>query len=129
MPLLQFDVIEGRKPEVIKTILDVAHNVVLEAFGVPERDRYQLVNEHKPSNMVFLDTGLGFERSTQFILLRVFTSPRSDEQKQLFMKRLAEELEKHCGIRGEDLMISFISNQKGDWSFGFGEAQYTTGTL
>lgn len=129
MPLLQFDVVEGRGSEAIRKILDVAHSVVLEAFGVPERDRYQLVYEHKPHNMVFWDTGLGFERSSQFIMLRVFTSPRSDEQKQQFMRRMADELSTQCGIAGEDLMISFISNQKGDWSFGLGEAQYMTGTL
>lgn len=129
MPLLQFDIIEGRSEEEVKTLLDTAHKVVLEAFSVPERDRYQIVHENKAWQMVFQDTGLGFERSEKFVMLRVFTSPRSDEQKQFFMKRLAEELRTTCGIEGNDLMISFISNNKGDWSFGYGEAQYMTGTL
>ncbi|GAA0495276.1 MULTISPECIES: tautomerase family protein [Tatumella] len=129
MPLLQFDIIEGRSEEEVKTLLDTAHKVVLEAFSVPERDRYQIVHENKAWQMVFQDTGLGFERSEKFVMLRVFTSPRSDEQKQFFMKRLAEELRTVCGIEGNDLMISFISNNKGDWSFGYGEAQYMTGTL
>ena len=129
MPLLQFDIIEGRSEEEVKTLLDTAHKVVLEAFSVPERDRYQIVHENKAWQMVFQDTGLGFERTEKFVMLRVFTSPRSDEQKQFFMKRLAEELHTVCGIEGNDLMISFISNNKGDWSFGYGEAQYMTGTL
>lgn len=129
MPLLQFDIIEGRSEEEVKTLLDTAHKVVLEAFSVPDRDRYQIVHENKAWQMVFQDTGLGFERSEKFVMLRVFTSPRSDEQKQFFMKRLAEELRTVCGIEGNDLMISFISNNKGDWSFGYGEAQYMTGTL
>lgn len=129
MPLLQFDVIEGRSEAEVKKLLDVAHEVVLESFRVPVRDRYQIVHENKAYQMHFLDTGLGFERSNKFVMLRVFTSPRTDEQKQFFMKRLAEELQKHCGIEGNDLMISFISNNKGDWSFGYGEAQYMTGTL
>ncbi|MBS0911084.1 tautomerase family protein [Tatumella sp. JGM118] len=129
MPLLQFDIIEGRSEEEVKTLLDTTHKVVLEAFSVPERDRYQIVHENKAWQMVFQDTGLGFERSEKFVMLRVFTSPRSDEQKQFFMKRLAEELRSVCGIEGNDLMISFISNNKGDWSFGYGEAQYMTGTL
>lgn len=129
MPLLQFDVIEGRSEAEVKKLLDVAHDVVLESFKVPVRDRYQIVHENKAYQMHFLDTGLGFERTNKFVMLRVFTSPRSDEQKQYFMKRLAEELKEKCGIEGNDLMISFISNNKGDWSFGFGEAQYMTGTL
>ena len=129
MPLLQFDMIEGRSENEIQTLLDTAHQVVLDAFKVPERDRYQIVQENKARNMVFQDTGLGCSRTEKFVMVRVFTSPRSDEQKQYFMKRLAEEFQRVCGIEGNDLMISFISNNKGDWSFGYGEAQYMTGTL
>lgn len=129
MPLLQFDVIEGRSEQEIQTLLDTAHKVVLEAFHVPERDRYQIIRENKPYQMVFQDTGLGFERSNNLVLLRVFTSPRPQDQKLLFMRRLAEELEKQCGIAGNDLMITFITNESSDWSFAFGEAQYVTGAL
>nr|VUD34286.1 4-oxalocrotonate tautomerase [Raoultella sp. NCTC 9187] len=37
MPLLTFDVIEGRSEDEIKTLLDAAHRAVLHAFKVPER--------------------------------------------------------------------------------------------
>ncbi|WP_435236069.1 tautomerase family protein [Psychromonas sp. PT13] len=129
MPLLQFDIIEGRTDEELKEVLDTAHAVVLDVFKVPVRDRYQIVNEKKPNHMVFEDTGLGFSRTKDLIMLRVFTSPRPEEQKVLFMKELAAALEEKCGIKGNDLMISFFSNTRNDWSFGFGEAQYYTGTL
>lgn len=129
MPLLQFDMIEGRSQSEIKTLLDTAHEVVLESFHVPERDRYQLVRENKPYQMIFQDTGLGFERSDNFVLLRVFTSPRPPEQKEKFLKLLAEKFHERCGIEGKDLMVTFINNDRSDWSFGFGEAQYVTGAL
>ncbi|KFZ39105.1 tautomerase [Shewanella mangrovi] len=129
MPLLVFDVVEGQNVSDLRRMLDCAHQVVLEVFQVPERDRYQIVNEHKAGLMVIEDTGLGFERSRQTTVLRVFTSPRPQEQKHLFMQRLAAELNEQCGIRGEDLMISFFSNEREDWSFGMGEAQYATGKL
>lgn len=129
MPLLQFDVIEGRSQSDLNLLLDTAHRVVLKAFGVPERDRYQIVHENKSGRMVFQDTGLGFKRTDNLVMVRVYTSPRSDEQKQLFMKLLAEALQIHCGIEGYDLMITFITNEKGDWSFGYGETQYVTGSL
>ncbi len=79
--------------------------------------------------MVFQDTGLGFERSDRLVMVRVFTSPRSEEQKTCFMAELARELAEHCGVEGKDLMISFITNAPGDWSFADGEAQYLTGKL
>lgn len=129
MPLLQFDIIEGRTDEQVKKILDTAHKVVLDIFKVPVRDRYQIVNEKKAKHMIFEDTGLGFSRSENLIMLRVFTSPRAEEQKILFMKTLADALKEECGIEGNDLMIAFFANTRDDWSFGFGEAQYYTGTL
>ena len=129
MPLLQFDVIQGRSESELKTLLDAAHRAVLAAFKVPARDRYQIVHENKPYQMVFEDTGLGLTRTDNLVMVRVFTSPRSDEQKQFFMAELCRELQKSCGISPADVMISFITNSKGDWSFGNGVAQYMTGEL
>lgn len=129
MPLLTFDVIEGRSEDEIKTLLDAAHRAVLHAFKVPERDRYQIVHENKPHHMVIEDTGLGLTRSQKMVVVRVYTSPRSEEQKQLFYPTLLAELQEHCGLSPDDLMVSVLSNQKGDWSFGRGVAQYLTGEL
>lgn len=129
MPLLQFDVIQGRSESEMRTLLDAAHRAVLAAFKVPTRDRYQIVHENKAYQMVFEDTGLGFSRSDNLVMVRVYTSPRSAEQKQHFMAELARELRESSGVEGKDLMISFITNEKGDWSFADGEAQYLTGRL
>lgn len=129
MPLLQFDVIQGRSESELKTLLDAAHRAVLKAFNVPQRDRYQIVHENKRYQMVFEDTGLGLQRTDNLVMVRVFTSPRSDEQKHYFMAELAREFKESCGIEGSDLMITFITNDKGDWSFGNGVAQYITGDL
>ncbi len=81
MPLLTFDVIQGRSESEIRTLLDAAHRAVLTAFKVPARDRYQIVHENKRYQMVFQDTGLGFERTDNLVMVRVYTSPRSEEQK------------------------------------------------
>lgn len=93
MPLLYFDIIEGRTKCELKALLDTAHNVVLEVFNVPDGDRYQIITEHKKHLIHFEDTGLGFKRTDRLVMLRVFTSPRSQEQKLVFMHRLSEELE------------------------------------
>ncbi|CAI0925804.1 tautomerase family protein [Serratia entomophila] len=129
MPLLTFDVIEGRSPAELKTLLDAAHRAVLSAFEVPERDRYQIVHENKAHQMVIEDTGLNLTRSRNLVVVRVFTSPRSEQQKQRFYAELCRELQESCGIEGGDLMVSIVTNAKGDWSFGNGVAQYLTGEL
>ncbi len=129
MPLIQFHVIEGRPETEIKAMLDVGHEAVLEAFGVPEGDRYQIVTPHKPGHMVLLDTGIGFKRGPSPILVQVFSSPRTDEMKEKFYDILSTKLEKAIGLDPKDLMVSIMSNTKADWSFGFGQAQFLTGEL
>jgi len=129
MPLLMFDVLEGRSETETQTMLDAAHRAVLTAFKVPARDRYQIVHENKPYQMVIQDTGLRIERTEKIVVLRVFTSPRSPAQKALFLTELCRELHEHCGILPSDVMVSFINNDRSDWSFGNGVAQYLTGEL
>lgn len=129
MPLIKVDLIKGRKPEEIKEILDVAHEVVLEAFQVPEGDRYQVVTQHEPYEMIMEDTGLGFERSENVILFTVISTQRTDKMKKEFYRLLTERLERHCHIEPRDVMVSIVTNGAGEWSFGFGKAQFLTGEL
>ncbi|AMH00735.1 tautomerase family protein [Serratia liquefaciens] len=129
MPLLIFDVIEGRSDAQLQTLLDAAHRAVLSAFEVPVRDRYQIVHENKAKHMVIEDTGLNLTRTRDLVVVRVITSPRPEEQKQKFYAELSRELKESCGIEGSDLMVSITTNSKGDWSFGNGVAQYLTGDL
>ncbi|HCV67681.1 tautomerase family protein [Serratia proteamaculans] len=129
MPLLIFEVIEGRSEAELKTLLDAAHRAVLSAFEVPSRDRYQIVHENKAQHMVIEDTGLNLTRTRDLVVVRVITSPRAEEQKQRFYADLSRELKESCGIEGSDLMVSITTNSKGDWSFGNGVAQYLTGDL
>ncbi|AHA28845.1 tautomerase family protein [Exiguobacterium sp. MH3] len=129
MPLLRFDVIEGRSEEELKTLLDTAHDAMVEAFDVPERDRYQIVHTHKAHEMIIQDTGLGFERSKDIVLISVTSKTRTEEKKQRLYQLLAERLQANCGLAPTDLMVSIVENDAADWSFGLGEAQFLTGKL
>lgn len=129
MPLLRFDLIEGRSEDEIRTLLDAAHAAVLEAFGVPPGDRYQIVSEHKPGRMVVEDTGLGIPRTRDVVVVQVVTRPRGREEKQAFYRLLTRKLEAACGIAPADVMVSCVENTDEDWSFGHGRAQFLTGDL
>ncbi len=129
MPLIRIDVTEGRSDAEIKTLMDTVQDCVLEAFKVPVRDRYQIVTEHKPGRMILLDTGLGFERTDQAIVIQVFTSPRTTVNKTKFYQLLADKLETNCGLNPKELLVSVMTNTDVDWSFGFGKTQYLTGEL
>jgi hypothetical protein len=129
MPLLSFDLIQGRSEDQIKRILDVTHEVMVNAFNVPKRDRYQIVREHALSQMIVDDTGLGIARTPNILVLQVTTRPRSRTMKQNFYRSLVEKLEVACGIAPSDVVVTFVTNTDEDWSFGLGRAQFLTGEL
>ena len=129
MPLLRFDLIEGRTDAELRVLLDAAHRAMLAAFKVPERDRYQIVSEHKPSRMIVEDTGLDIPRTKNVMVVTVITRPRGKKAKQKFYKLLVDELQKSCGIAPADVMVSLVENSDEDWSFGYGRAQFLTGEL
>ncbi|MFT9025310.1 tautomerase family protein [Acetobacter indonesiensis] len=130
MPLLHFHIIKGsRSATEIRSLLDSAHQAMLQAFKVPERDRYQLVSEHDQTHMIIEDTGLNIPRTDKVLLLQVVSRPRSKEQIAEFYKLLAENLEQDCGLAASDLMVSIVPNSDEHWSFGLGRAQFLTGDL
>jgi hypothetical protein len=63
------------------------------------------------------------------VFLQVTSRPRAPEQRQEFYRLLVEELEKSCGIKPSDVVVSLVTNSDADWSFGHGRAQFLTGEL
>jgi malonate semialdehyde decarboxylase len=129
MPLLKFDIIQGRNDEQLKALLDVAHQAMVQAFEVPASDRYQCVTQHGPEELVLQDTGLGYTRSADVVLLTVISRPRPEPQKTTFYRLLTQQLQADCGLSPDDLIVSLVENADADWSFGRGRAQFLTGEL
>ena len=104
MPLLYVDLIEGRSPAEIRTLLDAIHDAVVEAFGVPPRDRYQLVRTDPSHEIVVWDTGLGIERSAALVVVHMVSRRRSPEMKQRFYELVAANLAARCALYSADLV-------------------------
>lgn len=129
MPLVSIDVASGRNPSELTRLLDSVHRAIVEAFSVPESDRYQILREHDPSHLVAMDTGLGLQRTDRLTIVQVTSRPRTADAKQAFFRLLAEKLEQNCGIPPSDVIVAIVANQDEDWSFGLGRAQFLTGEL
>jgi phenylpyruvate tautomerase PptA (4-oxalocrotonate tautomerase family) len=129
MPLLYIDLIEGRTPAEVKALLDATHDAVIDAFGVPPSDRYQVVHTHPAHEIVAWDTGLGIDRSSRLVVVHVVSRRRTREMKEKFYALLASNLADRCGVDAADLLVSITENGNEDWSFGHGRAQFLTGEL
>lgn len=129
MPLIRVDTFKNYSDEQLKTALDIIHQAAVNCFQIPDRDRYQIITQHAPNEMVLLDTNLGFTRSKDAIVIQVFSRKRSKEAKLNFYRQVATELTQALQIKGSEILISLVENEDADWSFGWGEAQFVSGKL
>jgi phenylpyruvate tautomerase PptA (4-oxalocrotonate tautomerase family) len=129
MPLVRIDVNQGRTAGELRQLADTVHQVMLDEFAAPEGDRYQVITEHPPGQIIAEDTGLGFKRTRDVTVVQVFQQGRSEEQKRAMYRSLARLLEERCGIAPTDLIVSVVANERSDWSFGLGRAQFIDGDL
>ena len=130
MPLINIDIFNTWSPEEVKILMHSVHRAVLSSFGVPERDRYQIVRRHAADEMDIEDTGLGFEREIgREVVIQVVSRKRTEESKVAFYHTVAENLQADLGLDSKNLLISIVENGDADWSFGFGQAQFLTGDL
>lgn len=129
MPLLRIDIIKGRSKEEFSNLLNVLQECVVDAFDIPQRDRFQIVAEHKSEQMIIQDIGLGFERTDNVVVIQMTTTPRTLASRKLFYGLTAKRLYKECSIAPSDLIINIIAVSESNWSFGNGEAQFLNGSI
>jgi len=129
MPLVRIDLIRGREPGEVAAVADAVHEAIVEVYGIPVRDRFQVVTQHDAGAIIAQDAGLGFDRSEGVVMIQIFTQRgRSTQKKQDLYARISERLA-DVGVDGADVFIGYVENGPQDWSFGFGAAQYLNGEL
>ncbi|ROQ38494.1 tautomerase-like protein [Frondihabitans sp. PhB188] len=129
MPLVRIDVTAGRPDSEVTAIADAIHEAIVEVYGIPVRDRFQIITELPASRIIAQDAGLGFERTDGVVMIQIVTQRgRTDETKAALYDRIATGLA-GVGVAGEDVFIGYVENGPQDWSFGLGVAQYMTGEL
>jgi len=126
MPLVRIDHSDARSNST--EISEAIHDAIVEVYGIPVRDRFQVITSRSATTIIAEDAGLGFDRSDP-VVIQIFTQRgRSDQMKQNLYAEIAERLAA-VGVAGEDVFIGYVENGPQDWSFGFGRAQYLTGEL
>ena len=122
MPLVRIDLVQGLSEPQIAAIGNAVQKAMVEAIGVPERDRFQVINEHAHHRFLYNRGYLGVERSDQLVFVQVFLSKgRTTEQKQAFYAALAKYIAADAQMRPQDVAICLVENTREDWSFGNGE--------
>lgn len=123
MPLIHIYMNEGKDTAYKRAISDGLHEALLETWNIPEKDRFQIFHETKPTDLQIDKEMWDVQRTDDNIVFHIFTSPRTSEMKLALYERLPELLQEKAGLRPEDVFISCASNTREDWSFGNGKAQ------
>lgn len=121
MPMARISLLKGKSPEYLRSISESLHQALVEAFEVPPDDRFQMIHQHEPGELVFDRHYMGGPRSDDFVLICITAGKlRSTSTKQAFYKKLVQLLVNSPGMRPEDVMIVINTTQIDDWSFSGG---------
>jgi 4-oxalocrotonate tautomerase len=106
-----------------------SHSALVETFGVPEQDLFQIITQHDADNPIeHAPSYLGIAYSDDLTIIQLTVSDtRSLEQKRRLFARIAERLAQKPGLRPDDIFINLVEVKAENWSFGRGEAQYASG--
>lgn len=127
MPLVRIDVPAGRSADDRRAIGDVVYEALTDTMKAPANDRFQVIAEHAPADLIIDPSYLGIQRSADAIIIQVtLNEGRSVEMKKAFYQAIADGLHQRIGLRREDVVISLVEVRKENWSFGNGEAPYAT---
>ena len=122
MPFARIDLAKGKTPEYRATVAEVVYGGIVGVLKAPDGDRFIVVNEHKPENLIYDPDFLGMKRSPDFILIQVTSTVGNvKEQKLAFYRQIVDELNSKLGVRPDDVMINMVFVDREDWSFGKGQ--------
>jgi phenylpyruvate tautomerase PptA (4-oxalocrotonate tautomerase family) len=124
VPLVRISIHKGRTVEFRRKLGDAVHRALVQTFNVPEADRFQLLTEHEPGDLVYDPGYLGIARTNDIVIIQLTVSAgRTLAQKRALFKRIADNIAA-LGLRREDAWINLVEVAKENWSFGLGEASY-----
>jgi 4-oxalocrotonate tautomerase len=125
MPLVRISLVKGKPDAYRRKVGDAIHRALVETIAVPPLDRFQLLTEHEPGDLVYDSNYLGIARSSDLVIIQITLSAgRTLEQKRGLYRRIAANLAAAVGLRPEDAWINLIEVAKENWSFGNGVASY-----
>jgi 4-oxalocrotonate tautomerase len=124
MPLVRIALRAGKSAAYRIAIGDAVHKAMVETINVPAQDRFQVISEHAPENLIYDPTYLDIQRSDDVIFIQItLNTGRTTEMKKLLYARIAELLTENPGVRKQDVLVSLVEVSKENWSFGDGIAQ------
>jgi phenylpyruvate tautomerase PptA (4-oxalocrotonate tautomerase family) len=122
MPFARIDLVKGKTSEYRATVADIVYQGIVDVLKAPDGDRFIVIGEHSPDNLIYDPHFLGWNRSPDFMLIQVTSTVGNNKESKLaFFRYIADELKSKLSVRPDDVMINMVFVDRSDWSFGNGE--------
>ena len=125
MPLVKIHLPAGKDAEFHRKLSDAIHEAMVTTIGVPAKDKFQAIIEHRAGDLIFAPEYLGISHEKEMMFIQIFLNTgRTIELKQALYRAIAEGVSAAVDFDAKDILINLVEVNKEDWSFGNGIAQY-----
>ncbi|AEG17774.1 tautomerase family protein [Methanobacterium paludis] len=110
-PLVKIEILKGKSEEYKKAILNGVHNALVEAFGIPEDDRFQRIYELSEDNLEYPPN-----RTDNVTLIEAtILKGRSLKAKKELYTAIVKNLAENPGITSSDITIILLEPPLENW--------------
>ena len=125
MPLARISLVKGKPESYRRKVGEAIHRALVDTINVPALDRFQILTEHAPGDIVYDSNYLGIARTSDILIVQITLSVgRTLEQKRALYRKITANLAAAVGLRREDAWVNLLEVAKENWSFGNGVASY-----
>lgn len=121
MPFVTIDLLRGKSPAYVETVSDAVHEALVEGLGMFAEDRFQIINQHAPGELVFDRDFRGGPRSDDFIVFTITDGlDRGEKAKRAFYSALTRNLSEKPGVKPADVFVKMLVTPPVNFSFADG---------
>jgi phenylpyruvate tautomerase PptA (4-oxalocrotonate tautomerase family) len=126
MPLVRISHVDGKHPSFGLALSRGVHEAMVDTFGIPPDDYFQIVTDHAASRGVIGPKAfLGIAHTAELVIIQITCAEgRTVEQKKALYAAIADILSEVPGVRREDVIVNLVETKRENWSFGNGQAPF-----
>ncbi|WP_329100965.1 tautomerase family protein [Micromonospora sp. NBC_01699] len=123
MPFVDISLARGKSREYLEGVSNAVHEALVAEFGMQPGDRFQLVHQHEPDEMIFNRSFRGGPRSDDFVVFTITVGLDLGElAKRRFYKTLVRLLGEGPGVQPADVFVMIHVTPPVNFSFADGVA-------
>ena len=121
MPFVTIDLLRGKSADYLAALSEGVHDALVEGLDMLAEDRFQIIHQHEPEEMVFNRNFRGGPRSDDLIVVTITDGlQRDDDKKKAFYRALVRNVNANPGIKPADVFVKMHVTPPINFSFADG---------